>query len=76
MAAHLENKEIKALPVLAYPDVRAQLKSGDMLFTSGDYLISKAIQKMTGSPWSHVGIVFRLDSIDRILLLESVEDMG
>ena len=76
MAAHIENKEIKALPVLAYPDVRAQLKSGDMLFTSGDYLISKAIQKMTGSPWSHVGIVFRLDSIDRILLLESVEDMG
>ena len=76
MAAHIESKEIKALPVLPYSDVRAKLKSGDILFTSGDYLISKAIQKMTGSPWSHVGIVFRLDSIDRILLLESVEDMG
>ena len=76
MAAHIERKEIKALPVLPYSDVRAKLKSGDILFTSGDYLISKAIQKMTGSPWSHVGIVFRLDSIDRILLLESVEDMG
>ncbi len=34
------------------------------------------IQKITASPWSHVGIVLRLDSIDRILLLESVEDMG
>lgn len=76
MAAHIESKEIKALPVLPYLDVRAKLKSGDILFTSGDYLISKAIQKMTESPWSHVGIVFRLDSIDRILLLESVEDMG
>lgn len=76
MAAHIESKGIKALPVLTYSDIRAELKSGDILFTSGDYLISKAIQKMTGSPWSHVGIVFRLDSIDRVLLLESVEDMG
>lgn len=76
MAAHIENKEIKALPVIPYSEIRGQLKSGDILFTSGDYLISKAIQKMTGSPWSHVGIVFRLDAIDRVLLLESVEDMG
>lgn len=76
MAAHIESKEIKAFPILPYPEVRAKLKSGDILFTSGDYLISKAIQKMTGSPWSHVGIVFRLDSINRVLLLESVEDMG
>lgn len=76
MAQHLESKDIKALPVLPYPDVRAKLKSGDIFFTSGDYLVSKAIQKMTGSPWSHVGIVFRLDAIDRVLLLESVEDMG
>jgi hypothetical protein len=76
MAAHIENKEIKALPILPYSEVRTTLKSGDILFTSGDYLISKAIQKMTDSPWSHVGIVFRLDAIDRVLLLESVEDMG
>ena len=76
MADHIESKEIKALPILSYNEIRANLKSGDILFTSGDYLISRAIQKMTGSPWSHVGIVFRLDSIGRVLLLESVEDMG
>lgn len=76
MAQHLEEKEIKALSVLPYSELRSQLQSGDILFTSGDYLVSKAIRKMTGSPWSHVGIVFRLDSIDRMLLLESVEDMG
>lgn len=50
MAVHIENKEIKALPVLPYSEVRAKLRSGDILFTSGDYLISKAIQKMT-FPW-------------------------
>jgi hypothetical protein len=76
MAVHIESKAIKALPVFPYAELRAKLKSGDMLFASGDYLISKAIQKMTGSPWSHVGIVLRLDFIDRVLLLESVEDMG
>lgn len=76
MATHIENKDIKTLPVLAYSDIRVKLKSGDIFFTSGNYLISKSIQKMTGSPWSHVGIVFRLDAIDRVLLLESVEDMG
>ena len=76
MADHVENKEIKALPVSPYSDLRAKLRSGDLFFASGDYLVSKAIQLVTDSPWSHVGIVFRLESIDRVLLLESVEDMG
>ena len=76
MAAHIESKEIKALPVIPYPELRARLKSGDLLFASGDYLVSRAIEQVTNSPWSHVGIVFRLDSIGRVLLLESVEDMG
>lgn len=76
MATHIESKDIKSLAVIPYQDIRASLKSGDLLFASGDYLVSKAIQKITDSPWSHVGIVFKLDSIDRVLLLESVEDMG
>lgn len=76
MAAHLESKEIKALQVTPYQDIRSTLRSGDLLFASGDYLMSKAIQKFTVSPWSHVGIVFKLERLDRILLLESVEDMG
>lgn len=76
MAAHITDRDIKALPVLPYAQLRSKLKSGDLLFASGDYLVSKAIKSVTDSPWSHVGIVFRLDSIDRMLLLESVEDMG
>lgn len=76
MADPIDMKTLKSLPVLPYPEVRKKLKSGDLLFTSGDYLVSKAIQQVTKSPWSHVGIVFRLDAIDRVLLLESVEDMG
>lgn len=69
-------KELEELPVASYEVIRSTLKSGDLLFASGDYLISRAIRKVTDSPWSHVGIVFHLQSIDRMLLLESVEDMG
>jgi hypothetical protein len=76
MATHIESIDIKALPVTPYQDIRTKLTSGDLLFASGDYLVSKAIQKVSGSPWSHVGIVFKLDNIGRMLLLESVEDMG
>lgn len=76
MADHLDSKDVKNLTLTSYASIRNTLRSGDVFFTSGDYLISKAIQKMTDSPWSHVGIIFRLESIDRVLLLESVEDMG
>jgi hypothetical protein len=76
MAQHMSLKEVKALAVKPYQAIRTILHSGDLLFTSGDYLVSKAIQQCTDSPWSHVGIIFRIDTIDRMLLLESVEDMG
>lgn len=76
MAAHMESSEIKALPVVPYSTFRNTLRSGDLMFASGDYLVSRAIQHVTDSPWSHVAIVFKLPSIDRVLLLESVEDMG
>lgn len=76
MAAALGVRQIDALPLLAYRELRPRLKSGDLLFTSGEYLASQLIRKFTESPWSHVGIVFRVDAIDRVLVLESVEDMG
>jgi hypothetical protein len=76
MASHMESRDIMSLPLTLYEDIRDELSSGDLLFASGEYLLSKAIQKFTGSPWSHVGVIFRLKDIDRILLLESVEDYG
>jgi len=76
MAAPLGVRQIEALPVVPYRELRPRLRSGDLLFTSGDYLVSELIRKFTDSPWSHVGIVFRVDAIERVLLLESVEDMG
>jgi hypothetical protein len=76
MAEAIERKQIRSLPVVDPSRLRARLRSGDLLFAAGDYLISKAIQQATGSPWSHVAIVWRMPGIEEILLLESVEDMG
>lgn len=76
MPNHIDLAQVKAMKVVNYATLRETLKSGDLFFASGDYLVSKAIEKVTDSPWSHVGIVFVLPQIDRVLLLESVEDMG
>lgn len=76
MATPISKSEIKNLPVTNYSKLRPNLMTGDLLFASGDYLVSKAIQSVTKSPWSHVGIIFKIEALDRVLLLESVEDMG
>ena len=73
MARSISIGELKQLPIDSYQQRRAKLRSGDLLFASGNYPVSKAIRKMTGSPWSHVGIIVWLKSINRVLLLESVE---
>ena len=38
--------------------------------------MSKMIQAATGSPYSHVAFILRLDNIDRVAILESVESIG
>src|SRR5581483_7233079 len=56
--------------------IRPQLKSGDLFFASGNYFFSRGIRWLTRSKWSHVGIIIRIDEIDRVLLLECVEFAG
>lgn len=62
---------------LSYTDeLRPLLKTGDLLLCSGTSLFSELIQQATHSPWSHVGLIVRVDAIDRIMLFESVETHG
>lgn len=61
---------------LAYEAARSRIHSGDLLLCSGQYTFSKLIQKATGSVWSHVGFVLRVDAIDRLMVLESIEGHG
>lgn len=69
-------KKLPKLPLRDYDKVRRDIRSGDLLFCSGGYVFSRMIRKATGSIWSHVGIVWRLEEIDRVMLMESVESHG
>jgi hypothetical protein len=59
-----------------YPAMRQDLRNGDILLCSGSGIFSTMIQAATKSVWSHVGFILRLDNVDRVMLLESVESIG
>jgi hypothetical protein len=76
LAQALAKRQIKALPVLPYEQVRQQLQTGDLLFCSGSYLFSGLIQRFTRSVWSHVGVIYRDDTLQRMFVLESEAGIG
>lgn len=76
MAAPVDKSAIKALPVEAYETAREGLRSGDLVFCSGSYFFSGLIQKFTRSVWSHVGVIYRDDNLQRIFVLESETMIG
>jgi hypothetical protein len=68
--------QFPSLTPLEYQKARPQIRSGDILLCSGASIFSTLIQKATNSIWSHVAFIIRLDVIDRIMVLESVESIG
>lgn len=64
------------IPTKTYTELHNDIRSGDILLCSGSAVFSNMIKQVTHSVWSHVAFVLRLDVIDRIMLLESVEDIG
>ena len=76
MADPISVKAIAKLPVLDYAQVREQLHTGDLVFCSGTYVFSRAIQWVTKSVWSHVGIIYRDYHLERIFVLESETAIG
>jgi hypothetical protein len=76
VADHLERERLLALPIVPFAALRPQLRTGDLLFISGNYASSTRIRAFTHSPWSHVGLILQLPILDRVLLLESVEQIG
>lgn len=69
-------RKFPSVKKMNYDDVRGEIKSGDILLCSGSALFSKMIQKATESVWSHVAFIIRLDAIERVMVLESVEPLG
>lgn len=69
-------KSVPRLRTTQYDQLRSNIRSGDILLCSGTAMLSRMIQRATGSVWSHVAFVIRLDAIQRVMVLESVESIG
>jgi hypothetical protein len=65
--------EMKAQP---YGKVRPLVKNGDLLLCSATDPMSKLIRWSTKTPWSHIGIAYRIPSLDRVMVFEAVEKIG
>jgi hypothetical protein len=76
MAAPINKREIRQLHCVSYDEARATLRTGDLVFCSGSYLFSRAIQRFTRSVWSHVGIVYCDEPLQRVFVLESETGIG
>ena len=71
MANALSPKELKDISTIPYEKIRPYLKTGDIVFCSGNYLFSGVIQRLTKSTWSHVGVIYKDEELGRVLVLEA-----
>ncbi len=76
MANPITKKQLKEMPVIPYEKIRDSLKTGDIFFSSGSYLFSGVIQKLTKSTWSHVAVVYKDEELGRVLVLEAEPYIG
>lgn len=76
MAQPITKRALKQIDKADYFTVRDELKTGDLIFCSGDYTFSKLIERFTKSVWSHVGIIYKDENLGRVLVLESEKMYG
>ncbi len=62
--------------MVPYDKVRDDIKTGDIFFSSGSYLFSGIIQRLTRSTWSHVAVVYKDEELGRVLVLEAEPYVG
>ncbi|KAB7671244.1 hypothetical protein [Bacillus sp. B1-b2] len=55
----------------SYVKLLPSLKTGDLILFSGQYPISKLVEKLEHSMWSHVGMVVRPDPLGEVYFFES-----
>jgi Permuted papain-like amidase enzyme, YaeF/YiiX, C92 family len=59
-----------------YEKMRSEFETGDLLFFSGNHWLSSLIRWRSKSAWSHVGMVIKIEELDRLFLVESVIESG
>ncbi len=72
----LADDVLETLKPQPYAAVRRLVQDGDLLLCQGRDPFSKLIQWSTKSPWSHIAIAFRIENLDRVIVIESVEKIG
>lgn len=68
--------EFLQMPKTTYSSARHELRTGDILLFHSTALGSRLVELGTHSLWSHAAFVWRLDDIDRVMLLESMDTVG
>jgi hypothetical protein len=76
MASPITIQEIDMSKTMPYAEMRQSLRTGDLVFCSGTYFFSNAIRWFTKSVWSHIGIIYRDDALNRVFILESETFIG
>lgn len=59
------------MSTIPYSQIKDKLVTGDLILFSGRYNISKLVERLEDSQWSHVAMVVRLPQIAEPLLWES-----
>jgi|SRR5579872_2897064 len=68
--------QFEALPLTPYAQARPQLRTGDIVLFHSTGIPSELIEHFTNSLWCHAAIVWNIQPIDRVMLLESVDTFG
>lgn len=76
MQMAFDSRKFPDLVSHSYQQVRDEVRTGDLLLCSGTGPFSQLIKTATDSDFSHVGFIIRVDAIERIFVLESVESVG
>jgi hypothetical protein len=56
--------------------ISRKVRDGDILLCSGNDPFSKLIGWATDSPWTHVALAYRTPELGRIMVFESVQQLG
>jgi hypothetical protein len=67
---------LKILKPEPFSAVAGRVRDGDILLCSATDPFSRLISWSTSSPWSHVALAYRWPELNRIMVFESVQQIG
>jgi hypothetical protein len=72
----IQDEVLTKLKPRPYGAVRRLVRDGDLLLCSADDQFSRLIRWSSGAPWSHIAIAYRIPTQGRVMVLESVQQLG